>query len=176
MSHSTESISFPNAIAETQDLLVKISAQQLSEQEITNVIANLVKTQPGARGFFVGYLTGDCPLADSPSSGVVAGLESAPGVVSDLLVKNVAMSTAMRLTHERNADTEAAGGSVKVTDRSIKLIELLQIPQLKQELDELASTIEQGKGKYQGFLTRWGYDQEQKQTILATVSQLKLQA
>ena len=174
MSHSQEAISFPDAIAKTQDLMQQISDRQLSEADISREIASLVSTQAGARGFFVGYLTGELSLADTPSQGVVTGLESAPNVVSDLLVKNVAMSTAMRLTHERNDDSIAAAGSAKVTSRSIKLIELLQTSELKQRLQDLTSSIEQSKGKYEQFLIRWGYDQEQKRVIAQTIAQIAI--
>lgn len=173
MNQPSQSISFPQAIASTQELVKQMSQQQLDESEIKNAIASLVSTQTGARGFFVGYLTGDSSLADDPSPGTIEALQTSPDVVSDLLVKNVAMSSAMKLTHQRNGDTEAANGSQKVTERSIKLIQKLQMNQVAQELNELNSTIEKGTGKYQDFLIRWGYDSEQKERIKQTVASIQ---
>jgi CHASE3 domain sensor protein len=52
-----EAVSFEQAIALTQALLSAIEAESLSESKIEQVVSALVKTQNGARGFFVTYLT-----------------------------------------------------------------------------------------------------------------------
>ena len=160
-----QSFSFADAIASTQDLMQQIADKQLSEAEIEKAVANLVQTQTGARGFFVAYLTGDIPLADNPTEGVIKGLKSSPAMVSDLLVKNVAMSAAMGLTHRRNKDETAAAGSDRVNRRTINLIQKLEMAQIDREVRDLQSTIIKGEGNYQKFLTRWGYDEEQQAEI-----------
>jgi hypothetical protein len=52
-----DDISFEDAIAFTQSLLPQMVETNLSESQIEDAIASLVKTQNGARGFFVTYLT-----------------------------------------------------------------------------------------------------------------------
>ena len=169
-----KSLSFPDAIASTQDLMEQMLENHLSESEIEKAIANLVSTQAGARGFFVAYLTSDLPLADNPTPGVIKALKSSPDVVSDLLVKNVAMSAAMKITHLRNNDETAASGSERVNRRTINSIQQLKMAEVEKEVRELQSTIIKGEGSYQKFLTRWGYDREQRAKIAETISEIDL--
>jgi hypothetical protein len=167
---ASETITFEEAIAFTQSLLAKI--ETMTEVEKEQAIASLVKTENGARGFFVTYLTDERSFADCHSSGIVKGLKSAPEIVSELLVKNVAMSTAMAMTHRRNNHQEMAHKSARVTNRSIDLIAKLQLDIIAQKFKKLQETIAQGKGEYQQFIQRCGYDEEQKQKIQKVVEQI----
>ncbi|MDJ0690307.1 MAG: hypothetical protein QNJ41_17580 [Xenococcaceae cyanobacterium MO_188.B32] len=169
---TTTSISFPQAIATTQSLMKQIEAGELDEEEIETKIASLVNSKQGARGFFVAYLTGDLPLADNPSVGVINALKSAPHLVGELLVKNVAMSTAMAVTHRRNNDTENTQESEKVARRSINLIKQLNLDVITKELIKLQTSLTTGEGSYQEFLDKWGYDAEQKEMIGFAIERL----
>lgn len=160
-----ETISFEEAIALSQELLSQVEAGQLSEAEIETAIASLVKTQNGARGFFVTYLTDNRPLADEPTPAVFGALETAPETVPELLVKNTAMSSAMVVHHRRNGDEEMAASSERVRSRSVHLIQNLQIPALKTTAKELYNSATTGEGVYQEFLQRWGYDEEQRKAM-----------
>lgn len=173
MEQSNQSLSFPEAISTTQELIEKIEQNQLSNTETEKAISQLVQTQAGARGFFVAYLTGDNSLADNPSEGVIKGLQSSPKIVSDLLVKNVAMSAAMKLTHLRNEDKEAAYRSQMVNNRTIEIIQQLKMKEVEEEAQKLQSTIIKGEGSYQKFLTRWGYDEEQQVKIQEAISSIQ---
>lgn len=173
MTQSNQSLSFPEAISATQELITKMEQNQLDETETEQAIAKLIQTQAGARGFFVAYLTGESALADNPTQGVIKGLHSSPEIVSDLLVKNVAMSAAMKLTHLRNEDKDAAAGSQMVNSRTIKLIQQLKMKEVEQEARKLQSTIIKGEGSYQKFLTRWGYDKEQQVKIQEAISSIQ---
>lgn len=157
--------SFEEAIAFTESLLEKMESNQLSDTEITQAIASLVQFPNGARGFFVTYLTTESSLPDHPSPSVIKALASSPAIVADLLVKNLAMSSAMAITHLRNDNQEMAESSQRVTRRTGNLIELLNLDLITQELTHLRETIQNGSGKYQDFLQRWGYDSEQLQVI-----------
>jgi hypothetical protein len=92
-------------------------------------------------------------------------LEMAPELVAELLVKNVAMSTAMVLTHQRNHDPTLAESSARVSRRSANLIQQLQLPQVQTQLQQLSKSVTSGEGEYTSFLQRWGYDLEQRQRI-----------
>lgn len=160
-----ETVSFEEAIALTQELLSQMEKEELSQSEIQESIANLVKSQNGARGFFVTYLTDDRSLADKPSPAVFRALETSPEIVPELLVKNVAMSAGMEVHHRRNGDEEMAASSGRVRSRSVDLIENLNIPALKTIEKELYESAVTGGGVYQKFLERWGYDGEQRDAI-----------
>lgn len=166
-----EAVSFEQAIALAQTLLSAMEADSLSESEIEQAVSALVQSQNGARGFFVTYLTDERSLADRPSPGVIRALQSAPEGVAELLVKNLAMSTAMILTHERHQKSEMAVGSKQVQRRTLQLMHQLKLPEVEIQLQHLQHSIATGEGKYANFLNRWGYDSEQQQAIQQVVAQ-----
>lgn len=164
-SQTSQTLSFSQAIAATQSLMAEIVEDKLSEAEIQQQVATILTTKNGGRGFFVSYLTSDLSLADNPSSGIIQGLKASAAVSHELLVKNLAMSSAMVIIHQRNNDAESIAGSVKVRQRTSHAIELIDSPSLVEELQKLQTTIDNEAGEYQDFLTRWGYDGEQKAAI-----------
>ena len=164
-----ESITFEGAIELTQSLLSLIEADRLLEAEIEQAVTSLVKTQNGARGFFVTYLTDDSLVGDRPSPGVVEALRSAPEIVAELLVKNVAMSSAMVLHHSRHQNQEMAASSARVQERSRNLIEMLQLPACQTVASQMLASVQNASGEYEEFFRRWGYDEEQRRAIGAAV-------
>ncbi|HEY9647497.1 MAG TPA: hypothetical protein V6C88_14055, partial [Chroococcidiopsis sp.] len=131
----------------------------------------LAATENGARGFLVTYLSIEESPADHPSEAVVRGLKSSPAVVSELLVKNLAMSSAMAIAHRRNEDETMAEGSDRVRSRTIQLIQRVQLPEVTQKAQQLHETAATGQGDYKAFLDRWGYDTEQRQVIQNTIEE-----
>jgi hypothetical protein len=168
-------LSFEQAIALTQELL----AANPSEDILESAIAALIQTMNGARGFFVTFLTGHSELADSPTVAILKGLRSNPTAIADLMVKNIAMPTAMKLTHDRNGHTDLSANSALTQKRSIHLVQQLALPEIthlleslktatQQSLTETTSKSDQIK-EYQGFLDRWGYDKEQRIAIIQAI-------
>jgi hypothetical protein len=156
-----DGLSFEQAITLTQSLL----AEPLDSEILAKAVAALVQTDNGARGFFVTFLAGESSWADHPPEAVIQGLQTDSATVADLLTKNLAMSTAMRLTHLRNEEPESAAGSERVQWRTANLIERLNLPTVRARLVLLQATLETGAGEYEAFLTRWGYDPEQRHAI-----------
>jgi hypothetical protein len=166
-------LSFEDAIAETQALLEKMASKSISDSEIQITITNLVKTQNGARGFFVTYLTDERPFIDSPSKGIINALQSSPDIVGELLVKNLVMSSATALAHRRNQDETMAQGSEQVRDRTLYLIKAVKLPIVSEKLQEMEKSLTTGQGEYQTFLERWDYDAEQKKVMKSAILQVK---
>ncbi|MBD1910191.1 MULTISPECIES: hypothetical protein [unclassified Leptolyngbya] len=158
-------VSFEEAIAHTHQLMEALEQEALTDAEIEHTLAQLVSTENGARGFFVTYLTDDRPLADHPSEAVLTSLKSSPDIVSELLVKNLAMSSAMAIAHRRNNNEDMAQGSDRVRTRTLNLVQQLQLPQIATKLQQLNESATTGQGVYQSFLDRWNYDAEQRQVI-----------
>lgn len=179
-----ENITFEGAIAFTQSLLDQLEQGRLG-QPIGETVSKLLATPNGARGFFVAYLTDRRPLADQPEPELIDALKSSPSIVSELLVKNLAMSTAMALTHQRNDQADQAQQSLQVSRRSAELIQKVGGDRLRQEAHALwqsatwQSTTRQGAtdstGPYKAFLEKWGYDAEQKTAIAARLEGLLFQ-
>jgi hypothetical protein len=168
------SLTFDQAIAATQKLLDDISTHTLSVADLQTPISELVATETGARGFFVTTL-GDrrlTALFDPPAESMLAALRSSAEIVSELLIKNLAMSSAMALYHRRNQDEETAAGSDLVRSRTLDLIGKLQLPQIPAKAKLLRDSAQTGTGAYTAFLNRWGYDQEQLQIIGQTFAEI----
>ncbi|MEN9519516.1 MAG: hypothetical protein RLZZ381_2104 [Cyanobacteriota bacterium] len=169
---SPESMSFSQAIAVTQSLMDQMNSNKLSDFEVQQKVLSILSSKNGGRGFFVAYLTSDMPLADSPSTGVLNGLKSAAEMSSELLVKNLAMSSAMIVAHSQNNDSENVAGSQRVCQRTCNLIQQLNLQLIEKKLQEIQNTIKNGSGKYQKFIERWGYSTEQKKAIQDTIANL----
>jgi hypothetical protein len=168
---ASESITFEGAIELTQSLLSEIEADRLSEAQIEQAVASLVKTKNGARGFFVTYLTDEGQVADRPSPGAIEALRSAPEIVAELLVKNLAMSSAMVVYHSRHQSEERAAGSARVQGRSRNLIQILLLPACQTVASQMLESLQNASGEYEEFFERWGYDDEQKLAIRSAVGE-----
>lgn len=160
---------FSQAISSTESLISRINAYELSEDEIKQVVSSILTTKHRARGFFATYLTNDTALADKPSPGIIEGINISIEISSELLVKNLAMSTAMVVTHKRNRNLPNVEDSLRVVHRTSNLIQKLNSNLLQMELDKLNLTINGESKEYQDFLKRWGHDTEQKQAIKRTI-------
>ncbi len=162
----SKSVTFPDAIAQTKSFLNQLEGNELTEVKIEETVTAFVKSENGARGFFVSYLTDEGSFADHPTEGIIQGLKSESELVAELLVKNLAMSSAMIITHQRNKDEEMAQSSKRVRDRVTNLIQQLQLAETKLKSQQLQHSAKTGEGEYKDFLNRWGYDSEQRQVIL----------
>ncbi|MEN9217621.1 MAG: hypothetical protein Q6J33_01285 [Gloeomargarita sp. DG_2_bins_126] len=162
-------ITFEQAIAQTQALIAARLDEAINAQEFAQGVQALVAGENGARGFFVTYLTLEHELADRPDEFLINALQSSPAIVGELLVKNLAMSTAMAITHRRNRDEALAQGSDRVQRRTQQLMQRCHLPELATKAQELYRNAGGEAGQYSDFLERWGYDSEQKQAIQAVL-------
>lgn len=158
-------ITFEAAMTASQSLLNQMETGQLSETDLGETVAALVATANGVRGFFVTYLTDSRAFADTPDPVIIQALQSSPDTVTEFVVKNLAMSTAMEITHHRNGNSELEQQSAQVRDRSTTLMKLLTGDRLHLEAQALYQSIVTASGTYATFLKKWGYDAEQKQAI-----------
>jgi hypothetical protein len=161
----TTGIKFAAAIELTQQFVLQLKSNELSPAQVQAFVTDLVATQEGARGFFVGYLTSSEEIVDQPNADIVNGLATHLSIVADLLVKNLAMSTAQYLHFQRENQAEMAANSATVAQRSHQLIVALNLPEIRSIAEQILSAIRTGTGEYVGFLDRWGYDEEQKRLI-----------
>jgi hypothetical protein len=166
-----DDITFEAAIALTQRLLDTRSQQQL-DPSLKEVVSKLLCTRNGARGFFVAYLTDARPFADNPDPEIIEALKSFPEEVSELLVKNLAMSTAMAITHTRNGQPDQAQQSLQVSRRSADLMNRVGGDRLTAETHELWKGVTDSSGSYATFLKKWGYDAEQKAAIASRLEDI----
>ena len=137
---------------------------ELSDEVLADRVSELLETINGARGFLAISLSSNSPLMDRLPEALVFQLRDAGEVVVELVSKNLAMSTAMALHHERNNDFKQQAGSENIKRRCLELLRLLEPHSVKETLESLLKATE-GEGKYADFLNRWGYDKAQKLKI-----------
>jgi hypothetical protein len=101
---------------------------------------------------------------------MLAGRQAGAGVV-DLTARNLAMSTAMALHHQRQEDGTMQASSERVHERCVELLRLLEPQAVKQRLETLLEATA-GRGDDVAFLDRWGYDAEQRAAIAAAIEQV----
>ena len=159
---------FQQAMEITAQWLALWENGELSDEVLGDRVAEMVASRDGARGFFVVALAGDSPLMDRLPDPVVLSLRQAGAGVVDLSVRNLAMSTAMALHHQRNSDAGQQAGSERVQSRCTELLRLLDPAAVKQRLETLLEATA-GRGEDVDFLARWGYDAEQKAAIADAV-------
>ncbi|TAD79423.1 MAG: hypothetical protein EA001_04005 [Oscillatoriales cyanobacterium] len=172
-------VTFEGAIALTQDWLDRLERGELSDQQFAAAVAPLVATIAGARGFFVAYLTGDGSAADRPSTDLVAGLAQSPDTVLELMIKNLAMSAAMEVTHDRAGDATMAERSRQTNQRSARMLQRLAQSNLgpqpvRDYLSQLHQAATEQTGPLADFLDKWGYDPEQRAAIVRAIVRVGL--
>ena len=140
---------------------------EISDEVISDRIGELIKTVEGARGFFVVSLSIDCPLMDRLPDALIFQLRSSGEIVVDLTVKNLAMSSAMIITHRKNKDPLKIQ-SERIKIRCIELLKLLDSTQVKKRLDVLLEATK-GNGTDSKFLKKWGYNDEQINAISESI-------
>ncbi|MCX5927906.1 MAG: hypothetical protein NTZ23_11445, partial [Cyanobium sp. LacPavin_0920_WC12_MAG_63_22] len=108
---------FQQAMEITAQWLALWEHGELSDEVLADRVAELVASRDGARGFFVVSLAGDCPLMDRLPETLLLQLRLAGEGVVDLSARNLAMSTAMALHHQRAGDSSQQGASERVQAR-----------------------------------------------------------
>ena len=140
---------------------------EISDEVIADRIGELIKTVEGARGFFVVSLSIDCPLMDRFPDALIFQLRNAGEIVVDLTVKNLAMSSAMIITYQKNKDPQKFQ-SERIKIRCIELLKLLDSTQVKKRLDVLLEATK-GNGIDLKFLNKWSYNDEQINAISESI-------
>ncbi|MFM7695652.1 MAG: hypothetical protein ACKO6G_03140 [Vulcanococcus sp.] len=160
--------SFPQAMEIAAQWLALWENGELSDEVMADRVAELVASRDGARGFFVVSLAGDSPLMDRLPEAVVMALRAAGEGVVDLTARNLAMSTAMALHHQRQSDPAQKAASERVSARCRDLLRLLEPGAVRHRLEQLLAAT-RGDGDDVAFLDRWGYDAEQRRAIAGAV-------
>lgn len=148
------------------------------------LLAAMVKTSDGARGFFVSLLSqpdvllaDQTPLPDTLLAVLRGSVEDR--LVADLIVKNAVMSTAMAVQYEGEGKSGMAAGSALTSRRSSVILRATYtmpgsaVPQIMEmmlaALDGSAggNLSDAEKAAYVPFVKKWGYNDKQKQQCAA---------
>tara|TARA_B100001996_G_scaffold198317_1_gene151833 strand:+ start:1070 stop:1588 length:519 start_codon:yes stop_codon:yes gene_type:complete len=144
---------------------------ELSDEVLADRVSELLETRNGSRGFFAFSLSSNSPLMDRLPDALIFRLREAGEIVVDLTAKNLAMSTAMTLHHQRNKKPNQQAASENIQRRCIELLRLLEPHSVKERLESLLEATK-GKGKDLDFLSRWNYDDAQKREIAKAINSI----
>ena len=160
---------FQQAMEITAAWLQQWENEEITDEVLADRIGEMVSSRDGARGFFVVSLAGDSALMDRLPDAVVGQLRAAGSGVVDLSVRNLAMSTAMAVTHGRSGDSAQQAGSQRVRIRCSELLRQLEPTLVKERLEQLLEATVDNTGADVAFLEKWGYDAEQRVAISKSV-------
>ena len=135
----------------------------LSEEVLADRVAELIKTKNGLRGFFAYALSDqDCYLLDKLPFSIVFKLQEGGNDVVEIVVKNLIMSSAQIVVHERENNLEYKVNSENISERCKNILRVLEtnlvtktINQTINNLDNLGNSFDNSKK----------YDDKQKQFI-----------
>ena len=142
----------------------------LSDEVLADRVAELVKTKNGLRGFFAYALSDmNCSLLDKlPSSLIFKFVESGEQIV-EITLKNLIMSSAQVISHQRDNNPEYEEMSSNISDRCINILKLLdtklvnnKVNMILDNLDNLGNSINNSKN----------YDLKQKEFIREKISKI----
>ena len=125
----------------------------LSEEVLADRVAELIKTKNGLRGFFAYALSDqNCYLLDKLPFSFVFKLQEAGNDVVEIVIKNLIMSSAQVIVHERNNNLEYKYNSENISERCKSILRVLEtksvtknINQIMNDLDNLGNSFDKSK-------------------------------
>ena len=155
--------SFTQAINISAQWCKEWEEELLSEEVLADRIAELIKTKNGLRGFFAYALSDrDCYLLDKLPFSLVFKLQEVGESVVEIIVKNLIMSSAQVVLHEREKNLVLRSNSENISERCKNVLRLLEtklvtkaINQIIKDLDNLGNSFDNSKK----------YDVQQKEFI-----------
>ena len=142
----------------------------LSDEVLADRVAELVKTKNGMRGFFAYSLSDiNCSLLDKlPSSLIFKFVEGGEDII-DITLKNLVMSSAQIINHQRDNKPDYEETSKNISDRCISILKTLdtnlvnkKVNMILDNLDNLGNSINKSKN----------YDFKQKEFIRERISKI----
>ena len=135
----------------------------LSEEVLADRVAELIKTKNGLRGFFAYALSDqDCYLLDKLPFSFVFKLQEIGNDVVEIVVKNLIMSSAQIVVHDREKNFQYKSNSENISERCKNILRVLEtklvtknINQIINDLDNLGNSFDNSKK----------YDDKQKEFI-----------
>ena len=135
----------------------------LSEEVLSDRIAELIKTRNGLRGFFAYALSDkDCLLLDKLPFSLIYKLNEGGDVVVDIVVKNLIMSSAQIIIHRRDNNHEYEITSENISDRCKAILKMLETNAVTKSVNQVFGNLDNMGNSFNKSVK---YDSEQKEFI-----------
>ena len=142
----------------------------LSDEVLADRIKELVKTKNGARGFFA-YVLSDskCHLLDKLPYSLIFTLRERGDHIVEITIKNLFMSSAQILNHQKDKNFQYADRSNNISDRCINLLKALDTKLVTQKINKMLSEIDVMGNSFDNEIK---YNSEQKDFIREKVNEI----
>lgn len=135
----------------------------LSEEVLADRIAELIKTKNGLRGFFAYALSDkDCFLLDKLPFSLIFKLNEGGDAVVKIVVKNLIMSSAQVIFHQRKKNIEYEMTSENISDRCKAILRLLETKLVTKNINQIIKDLDNMGNSFDNSTK---YDAEQKDFI-----------
>ena len=155
--------SFTQAINISAQWCREWSEDLLSEEVLADRVAELIKTKNGMRGFFAYALSDqDCYLLDQLPFSVVFKLQEGGNDVVEIVVKNLIMSSAQIIVHERENNLEYKSNSENISERCKGILNVLDTKLVTKKINQIITQLDNLGNSFDKSIK---YDDKQKQFI-----------
>ena len=135
----------------------------LSEEVLSDRIAELIKTRNGLRGFFAYALSDkDCFLLDKLPFSLIYKLNEGGDVIAEIVVKNLIMSSAQIIIHRRENNQEYEETSENISDRCKGILRQLDTKLVAKSVNQVIKDLDNMGNSFDNSIK---YDLEQKEYI-----------
>ena len=135
----------------------------LSEEVLADRIAELIKTKNGIRGFFAYALSDqDCYLLDKLPSSIIFKFQESVNDVVEIVVKNLIMSSAQIIIHQRENNHEYEATSENISERCKDILRLLETKSVTKMINHVLRNLDNMGNSFNNSIK---YDSEQKKFI-----------
>ena len=125
----------------------------LSEEVLADRIAELIRTKNGMRGFFAYALSDqDCSLLDKLPFSLIFKLQEGGNKIVEIVVKNLIMSSAQIVVHDREKNLAYKSNSENISERCKNILRALEtklvtktINQIIKDLDNLGNSFDKSR-------------------------------
>ena len=159
--------SFIQSINITKDWCKDWNDDLLSDEVLADRIKELIKTKIGTRGFFAYTLSDSkCTLLDKLPSSLIFILRERGDHIVEITIKNLFMSSAQILNHQKEKNFEYADKSINISDRCINLLKVLDTKLVTKKITKMLSELDNMGNSFDHEVK---YSAEQKTFIIEKV-------
>ena len=135
----------------------------ISEEVLADRIAELTKTRNGLRGLFAYALSDkDCFLLDKLPFSLIYKLNECGDAVTDIVIKNLIMSSAQIIIHRIDNNHEYEITSENISDRCKAILRLLETKSVIKSVNQVLRDLDDMGNSFDNSVK---YDSEQKEFI-----------
>ena len=142
----------------------------LSDEVLADRIKELIKTKNGTRGFFAYALSDNkCTLLDKLPSSLIFILRERGEYIVEITIKNLFMSSAQILNHQKDKNFEYAERSNNISDRCVNLLKELDTNLVTNKIKKMLLQIDNMGNSFDNDVK---YSIEQKNFIREKVNEI----